>query len=393
MKKLLSLACCGFCTACATDLPFSQGSVSEANLNEFFLPRVEVRNATLESSLVQIEGAYAEIARKSGDDDPPLKIQLKDKPDHKVNGNFEDLSALGAIRFLAAQAGLMPKVRRGKVVLTRIPGEKKPSPKSYRVSPNFLENLERTTQRKVPRKSGSPELAVFFREQGLLISPTAEVHHDPSTSTLRIDSSLHDQLRVSTFLRSMSRRSLHTLKLEITRATFERDPEVPDEVLSPAEADKWLHKARKELGAAVQILPTVIARARQTSRIEMVREWSTSLQSSWLGTRARFHLSLYGSTNETRMTYERRLLWHQGKAIPMVVGEDLSGGSASRQSDAINRALEETITPGTIPFRNQTCKVGQRIPNGQVLVQRCTGSSKQIEYLLITVTRIVATGR
>ncbi|MDE0595362.1 MAG: hypothetical protein ABGZ49_09860 [Akkermansiaceae bacterium] len=76
----------------------------------------------------------------------------------------------------------------------------------------------------------------------------------------------------------------------------------------------------------------------------------------------------------------------------MVVGEDLSGGSSSRQSDAITRAPEEPITPGTIPFRNQTTRVGQRIPNGQALVQRCSGSSRQIEYLLITVTRTAATG-
>lgn len=388
---LLSLAACALLSSCATELRSSTLRMPKTDLDEFFLPRVSVNNLPLDEALEQIRLQYDDISRQSGGSDQKLVFRLVDKPDHRVTGHFTNVAASQVISHLSAQAGLMATLKRGSVTLERIPGADQPnSSGTFRVPPSIIKDLEQRTGSDRPRPAEEADLLRFFRQQGALVSPSAEVDYDHAKGMITLRSTLHDQLRLGLFF-TTGRTSHRMLKLETTRATFARDPQFPVGTMSTKKAKSWLSRAEKA-GAVIQRLPSVTTRLDKSARMELLRQWSTSRAKSWLGTRCHFHLNTYGSSNEARISYERRLFWTGTKELPMVVGDDLTGSGSGnfRQSDELNRALSETITPGTVEYRDQKSLFAEFLAPGEIHIRKCSGSSSSTEYLLVKVVRINA---
>lgn len=242
-------------------------------LNQFYLPQVSIDGLPLEAALKQLQAAYEDACRETGETPLALTFSVPRGQDRlltvKIGGGTFDNS----IRLLASLSSLKVK-REGSAYVFEAPAETgKLVKKSLLVPPDILSRLKSAAS---SPSAANVDVAGAVAALGIELDPSTRLKFSPGSSTLQIETTrAADEVAVSSMVERLlgERPVQHKVDTKILELGKDVEWTPPDNAQLDEAGMQLLMRELATKGVDLMTAPSTVARDGQAAKVEIVREY------------------------------------------------------------------------------------------------------------------------
>lgn len=307
-------------------------------LKDFVLTDCKGHQVSLRTALKLIDEAYQDACYFSLEKPLKLKYEIEGKSDKLLNFSLNGKTWLGAVKYVAALAGMEAKLEGEKVVLTPLEGADEVKEMISTINPELIEELKKSlsdlgewdlTVASDPVK----DLPELLRRNGI-INQVAVSFDDQGRLTIHGNGNAQERAALEAFVAMVSTSSPQIKT--ITKLVTAKNPlETLKNTLSPTELQELMRQLSQQEGTELVTAPSIMSKSGQEALIEIKQENGND----WTGLELRYNTDYIGlklaSANQTELRpkegggenqqAEAQFLVYGGDSQVKVLGDDSRG--------------------------------------------------------------------
>lgn len=307
-------------------------------LKDFVLTECKGHQVSLRTALKLIDEAYQDACYFSLEKPLKLTYEIDGKSDKLLNFSLKGKSWLGAVKYVAALAGMEAKLEGEKVVLTPLEGADEVKEMNAIIKPELIEELKKSLS-----DLGEWDLTVAFdpvkdlpellRKNGI-INQAAVSFDDQGRLTIQGNGNAQERAALEAFA-AFATTSSPQIETTTKLITTKNPLEVSKNTLSPTELQELMRQLSQQKGTELLSAPTVLSQNGQDALIEMKQGHGDN----WTGLELRYNTDYIGlkmtSANQTELRpqedggenqqAEAQFLVYGGDSQVKVLGDDSNG--------------------------------------------------------------------
>jgi hypothetical protein len=305
-------------------------------LKDFVLTECKGHQVSLRTALKLIDEAYQDACYFSLEKPLKLTYEIDGKSDKLLNFSLKGKTWLGAVKYIAALAGMEAKLEGEKVVLTPLEGADEVTEMTLNINPTLIDDLQKSLidlgEWDLTATSNPTQFSELFRKNGIITQAT--VRYNAAQGILTIHGNAQERAALEAAAK-LSEREFKQINLS-TKIINSKDPlELPQGNLDDAKMQEWQRELAAKEGIEVLSAPSINSQHGQDATIE-VKEGHGD---NWTGLQLKFKTDYIGlkmiSANQTELRpkgdggenqyAEAQLLVYGGDSQVKMLGDDSNG--------------------------------------------------------------------
>lgn len=331
-------------------------------LKDFVLTECKGHRVSLRTALKLIDEAYQDACYFSLEKPLKLTYEIEGKSDKLLTFSLKGKTWLGAVKYVAALAGMEAKLEGEKVVLTPLEGADEVKEMSLKINPSLIDDLQQSLielgEWDLTVTSNPIQFSELFRKNGIITQAT--VSYNAAQGILTIHGNAQERAALEAFA-ALSDGPPEQFKT-ITKLISIKNPlEISKSTLSPTELQELMLQLSQQKGIELVTAPSIMSKNGQDALIE-IKQGSDD---QWTGLELKYNTDYIGlklaSSNQIEVRpregegqnqqAEMQLLVYDGDSQITNIGADDSGNhyqiTTIQRIDATGRLLKQNNLPSS----------------------------------------------
>lgn len=343
-----------------------RGTHTAGELGNFYLPDLEIKNATLAEAVAELLQAYADTCAHTNQASLLLDLRFPEGQTTRRDFYLSHRSLQSALFAITAAYGVTFQLSETELVFTKL-SELKPSSgeemltRTWTVPPSFSSELAALFATDDRHLAESPPIAELISKFGILLTKDSALSLSPETSALVLRHGKSELTQLDDIIASAMYKQPIQYHNENTLITSAVALDLKTGYSLPNEANTLLDSIQQTNSTEIAVLPSTLSRPGEPAMLEMLEQTAPASSSGdWAGLKLTTQVDRYGFGYRPQLSLESR-----------------DGGSSAQSSILADASFETSDIA----------------PSAHVLIQHRKTPNGQHQYVISRISDLDATGR